>query len=876
VPAARRPAAHVPAARRLAAHVPAAAVDDAGLLAGAAWSCAGAPAGVAADPRAAADLPLRWYPATVPGTVAGALRDAGVPERGTAELDAEDWWFRCEFVLDAPAGGPYELALDGVATVWEAWVNGIAVGRGDDMFLPVRTAVPAGAVRTGANELVVCCRALEPVLTTRRPRPRWKTALASHQNLRWVRTSLLGRQPGWTVTPAPIGPWRPVRLAPAAAGRVLGARVATSCRGEGGSVEVVVSTAGPGPAGPGVLAVGDETAPLEAHADGDRVVWHGRVDLARVARWWPHTHGDQPLVSVRVGLGDRTVDLGRTGFRTVSVDRSGGGFTVSVNGVPVHCRGAGWYPLDPVAFDCDEARTRHALLQARDAGMNMVRVPGGTVPPDPALVRACDELGVLLWADCMFGYLDPPEDDAFVTAVVPELEHALGTLAGHPSVAVVCGGQEIAEQAAMFGLPASRRRSRLLEEVVPDLVARQLGEVPYVASSPDGGEPPFRVDTGVCHYFGVGTYRRGLGDLRAAAPRFVSEGLAFAVPPEPATVDADFGGARVAGHDPRWKAAVHHDTGRAWDLDDVRDHYAGRLWEVDPRLLRDDDPERALDVGRATVAELMARAAAEWRRPGSRCDGALVMAVRDLRAGAGWGVVDVHGRPKAPYFALRRAWRPLAVLVVDEGLNGIVCHVVNDQPVSVDGVLTVVAVGAGRHPVERAEVALEVPATGHRSVELWSLTEGFRDLGHAYLFGPPEAQLLDVAFTGRVDADSAAGHGAAGATGARWESEASVVHAVVRPGLERREDVGLRAEARPADDGTWAVEVACDLPAFWVVVDAPGHVPDDSWFHLAPGRPRQLTLRPVPGGDEVRSDRLAGTVRALNARSFVRIVVTDR
>ena len=61
-------------------------------------------------------------------------------------------------------------------------------------------------------------------------------------------------------------------------------------------------------------------------------------------------------------------------------------------------------------------------------------------------------------------------------------------------------------------------------------------DVPWVTSSPSGGDLPFRTDTGVCHYAGVGPYLRPLTDLRLAAPRFVSEGIAFAVPPEPETV----------------------------------------------------------------------------------------------------------------------------------------------------------------------------------------------------------------------------------------------------------------------------------------------------------------------------------------------------
>ncbi len=111
----------------------------------------------------------------------------------------------------------------------------------------------------------------------------------------------------------------------------------------------------------------------------------------------------------------------------------------------------------------------------------------------------------------------------------------------------------------MFGLSPDRWRSTLTEKVVPAIAGQRLAGVPYVTSSPTGGDLPFQVDAGVCHYTGVGVFGRPLSDLRRAAPRFVSEGLAFAVPPPNETVDEALrGGASgrprphlEAGHPPR-------------------------------------------------------------------------------------------------------------------------------------------------------------------------------------------------------------------------------------------------------------------------------------------------------------------------------------
>ncbi len=167
-------------------------------------------------------LPLRWIRATVPGTAAGALRDAGMPEPSSAELDGEDWWFRCRFPSSSavqtsdPADGSRPLApgawlleLEGLATVADVWLNGVHLVHSEAMFTTRRARVEE---LKAVNELAIRFSALAPMLATRRPRPRWKTNGASHQNLRWFRTTLLGRQPGWAVTPAPVGPWRPIRL----------------------------------------------------------------------------------------------------------------------------------------------------------------------------------------------------------------------------------------------------------------------------------------------------------------------------------------------------------------------------------------------------------------------------------------------------------------------------------------------------------------------------------------------------------------------------------------------------------------------------------------------------------------------------------------
>ncbi len=831
------------------------------LLLGASWSCCRTAPGEAATPVELDGLPRPWMAAGVPGTAAGALAAGPTAlHDGDVDIDAWDWWFRCR----VPAGGDggWTLTFEGLATVADVWFGGAHVLHSENMFVP--QYVDLGAVGRD-DDLVVRFAALAPLLGVRRPRPRWKTQMVDHQGLRWFRTTVLGRQPGWAVTPAPVGPWRPVRLEPTVPGRVVARRVGARCGdGDTGVVSVMVRLAGmadaPGAARVRVRRVdgadghtGDGAeGPVAVRVERDDLVVEGELVVPGVERWWPHTHGPRPLYGVTVEVGDETVDAGRVGFRTVDLDRTDGGFTVVVNGLPVFCRGACWWPVDPVGLHATDDELRATLELVVLAHMNMVRIPGGTVYEDDRFWDLCDELGIMVWQDCMLGYTDPPEDEDFAAAVVDELEHVFGRLGGRPALAVLCGGQEIEEQAAMFGLPRAAQRCALTEQTIPALAAQRLPGVPYVTSSPTGGDMPFQPDAGDCHYWGVGSNLRAPDDARRSGIRFMSEGMAFATPPERQTVEEAWGGAMGAGHDPRWKRAVHHDTGRSWDLEDVRDYYVRQLLGVDPHILRYLDAERALDLGRAVVAELLAGAFGEWRRAGSTCAGGLVVALRDLVPGAGWGVIDALGRPKAPWFSLRRVLAPVAVVVSDEGLNGLHIHVVNDTARAVAGEVTVELFARGELRLEEAVRAVEIPARGQVMLEMGGLFDGFRDLSYAYRYGPAPYDVIAVALR---------------------DGEGGVVSEVVHlpSGLERpvESEIGLAATALAGEDGAWALTVTTRRFAQWVVVEVPGFRPSDSWFHLPPGATRILTLHGC-GGD---GGAPAGLVRALNAQTTARLVV---
>jgi beta-mannosidase len=464
---------------------------------------------------------------------------------------------------------------------------------------------------------------------------------------------------------------------------------------------------------------------------------------------------------------------------------------------------------------------------------------------DDAFLDALDAHGVLLWQDLMFANLDYPEDAGFAARVTAEVDAELARLAGRPALAIVCGNSEGAQQAAIWGAPRERWTPALFHAVIPAAVAARRPDVAYLASSTDGGAFPHAADHGPASYYGVGAYLRPLDDARRADVRFASECLAFANLP----ADGGLPPGNPRAHDPRWKARVPRDLGAGWDFDDVRDHYVGARFAVDPVRLRTVDHDRYLALGRATTGEVMAATFAEWRRPASRCGGALIWLLRDLWRGAGWGVVDATGAPKPAWHALRRALQPTAVLITDEGVNGLALHVVHERGAPLTATLALTLYRGGEIQVGRAATAIALPGHGATTIAAAALFEHWIDLSYAYRFGPPAVELVHATLI--VDG-------------------AIVSEAFHLPaGMPAREhDVGLTATARATATGH-AVTLRTRRFAQAVTLDAPGWLADDDHLHLAPGQVRVVHLRPAAAA--APAGPLRATATALNAERPIRV-----
>lgn len=819
------------------------------------WSLACSPTEQPADLEAA-----EWLPIEAATTVAAALKRHGRWSFDTPRaFDDETWWFRARIpaLSSSSPGAKHVLRLGGLATIADVFIDRQKVLHSENMYEEHLLDLDSLS-GNGDHELLIRFGALTPALGVKRPRPRWKTRLASHQQLRWIRTSLVGRMPGWSPPVPAVGPWRPVVLERWEGARVSDVVVRASVDGDVGVVRFSARLASS--ARDMMLAtlhVGEHQAVLEVAHSGDHATVTGQISIANPKLWWPHTHGSPDRYPARLTLDvdgkSEAVDLGHVAFRTVSVDTADRGFALHINGVPIFCRGGCWTTADVTTLVTTREEYARVLATVRDGGMNMLRMSGTLFYEADEFYETCDALGILVWQDFMFANMDYPDgDETFRASVDREVAQVLGRLEVHPSVVVFCGGSEVEQQASMFGAPRGIWRAKLFGETLPAAVAEVCPGLPYVPSSPSGGALPFHVDEGVSHYYGVGAYLRPFDDARRARVRFASECLAFANVPE----DDLFPSFLAEGQAPfvhaKWKERTSKDNGSGWDFEDVRDHYTALLFGVDPMRVRYEDMNRYLALSRVASGEVMARVYGEFRRRDSTTKGALVWFLQDLWPGAGWGVLDSRGRPKAAYWFLKRSLQPLGLFITDEGVNGLHLHVVNDRADAITATLRFTLYRDGEFVTHRGET--EVTASGRSAIEVVgdALFETFADSAHAYRFGPSGH---DVAVASLLDKN-----------GMVLAETSYLLDFASPPPCS-----GIEATLRRGPEGTLLATIRTKRFAHAATIVVPNFLPDDNYFDLAPGAEKTVVLRPVAESKRAPS----GEVAALNLRTPARLLLSE-
>ena len=606
--------------------------------------------------------------------------------------------------------GRTDLVCDGLDTVAEVSVNGTVGGRTANMHRSWRFDL-SQVLRVGENTLAVTFASAYSY-TDARIAELGERPAAVPQPINMIRKMACNFGWDWGPTLVTAGIWRGIGLDtweerhhPALDGSRSGSE----------RTDELAVTAEVG----GVRVSG--TVP----ADADTVVLH--LAVPGVRRWWPHTHGDQPLYDLMVELATTSAGgrparhLGswgrRIGFRTVTLDTSavegGSRFAFVVNGRQVFARGADWIPDDCFPARVTRERYRERITQATGAHVDFLRVWGGGLYESDDFYDACDSLGVLVWQDFLFACAAYPEEEPFASEVDAEARQNVTRLMPHASLAVWNANNENTWGFYDWGWqePLAGRTwgKGFYLDVLPRIVAELDPARPYVPGSPSSAtfeRHPNEDASGCVHEWEVWN-RVDYAHYRDRSPRFVSE-FGFQAPATWATLRRAVSDEVLLADSP---TMLHHQkaeggqeklaTGMAPHLPPPREgehHFDDWLW------LTQLNQARAIAFGIEHFRSLS---------PG--CAGTVVWQLNDCWPVTSWAAIDGDGRRKPLWYAMRHAYAD-RLLTVQPRDGGLAVVAVNDTGETWTGSLELVRCGLDGEAAQSAALPFEVAAYGTTSI----------------------------------------------------------------------------------------------------------------------------------------------------------------
>lgn len=399
--------------------------------------------------------------------------------------------------------------------------------------------------------------------------------------------------------------------------------------------------------------------------------------------WFPVRYGEQPLYTLTATLhnsSDPTDTLSKKfGLRRAELiqrpmtDQPGTTFFFQVNNIPIFCGGSDWIPADNFIPRITKEKYYDWVKLVADGNQFMIRVWGGGIFEEQAFYDACDELGVLVWQDFMFGCGNYPGFPEYLKLVKAEAEENVKLLRHHPSIVIWAGNNEDYQYAEQQGLtyefenkdaeswlttnfPARYIYEKLLVDTCKELVP----DTYYHYGSPWGGKDTTDPTIGDMHQWNVwhGSQEK-YQNFDKLIGRFVSE-FGMEAFPSIKTIDSYL----PLGKDDPDRFAQSSTV----DFHNKADGHERRiaLYLVENFRYAPDPLEQFIYSTQLMQAECLASAYRLWKRqwkgPGKEyCGGALVWQVNDCWPVTSWAIVDYYLRPKHAYFTVKREMAPISL-----------------------------------------------------------------------------------------------------------------------------------------------------------------------------------------------------------------------
>jgi beta-mannosidase len=651
-----------------------------------------------------------WLPATVPGDVhLDLLANKKIPDPFFRDnepklqwIEKESWEYQLTFDVTPAflARSNVDLVFDGLDAASQVYLNGVQVLSADNMFRVWRVPVK-GHLHAGKNLLRVVFpspdTAAQAVAAADPWQPRTLTAPKTY-----IRKAAYEYGWDWGPTFVTSGIWRPVRIE--AWDKVRIADFAIRQRDVSrevahldAEVELEASSAGPARVSVQYTDNGKPvTLSTAANLHPGRNIVDIPIEIRQPRLWYPAGYGDQPLYefTAQAGVGASVAESRkvRVGLRSIVLDRHldqwGRSFQLLVNGIPVFAKGADVIPFDSFPNRVTSANYRRILESARDANMNMIRHWGGGYYETDEFYSICDELGIMVWQDFMFGNDWQPGTYPFKLNIEAEAEDQVRRLRNHPSIVVWCGNNET--EAAMEWGPRDKLpldvKYQMWQDyltefsgILPRVVARLAPETPYWPSSPSADYEALSAhyQSGDAHIWDVWHGRVPFSTYETHHARFVTE-YGFQSFPEMRTVEAFT--------EPEDRTGIMTPV----MLGHQKNNEGNSL--IHDYLLKDysepKDFPSFLYVSQVLQAEGIKIGAEHFRRSRPETMGSIFWQLNDCWPVASWSSIDYYGRWKALQYYARRFYAPILVSPhVEDG--SLKVYIVSDKTAAQDGTLRV-------------------------------------------------------------------------------------------------------------------------------------------------------------------------------------------
>lgn len=646
-------------------------------------------------------------PIAVPGDILSALIASGEapdPFFGMNELDLqwigrEDWQLTREFDIPQAIRNARMIYIDFecIDTVAEVELNGRSVGNSRNMFTRFRADITSLVV-TGINRISVVIRSPEKAAVAEAQKLPYpipaSTYPVSSPNRNLVRKAqCMG---GWDWGPSLMtgGLYDGVSIVGHDGPRIEYVRVRTH-RVDGSAaaatgdwlVDVGVELDAAALCESLItitLGQAESTRRLMVAAGSTTV--HEQLRVSSPLLWWPAGYGEQNLYDLRVavgpadGQGIAAEARSRIGFRDLRVDALpddvGRSMTIVVNGRAIFAKGANWIPADALPARWTRQRLASLLGAAAEAHMNCIRVWGGGRYESDAFYDLCDELGLLVWQDCMFSCALYPSSPEFLGNVEAEIRHQVKRLANHPSLALWCGNNEAL--GAITWYDESKKNpgryiidyDRLTEGTLGRVVRELDPDRTWWPSSPSAGPNDFsdnwHDDTrGDMHFWSVWHEGKPFSEYMKVIPRFCSE-FGFQSLPSAATVESFVPPGQRNISSPIMEHHQRHPRGNSIIIETMLRSF---------RMPKDF--RTTLYLSQVQQAMAIRSAVEYWRSNRPRCMGTLYWQLNDVWPGSSWSSVEYDGTWKLLHYAARRFFDPLFFTVFIKD-HTIFAYAVND------------------------------------------------------------------------------------------------------------------------------------------------------------------------------------------------------